>query len=180
MFREVATHCDLFSQIYQSSDNLTQSLDMDPNLINSIIDIDASYTTDIQKYACGDLEAFLEYFTPQFSENEFLMDALLSNRNKQMAEKMDEVMKASPNERIFFAVGAAHWNIGNYSLELLLEDYGYTLERIPDWESESAEDHSDDHCGVVKNSETGLFEEATIPTSAPAAEKTLNPIKTFS
>ena len=75
---------------------------------------------------------------------------ILANQNKQMAEKMNDILQANPNEKMMFAVGNSHWLIGGTNLKVLLkEGYGYSLEHIPEWGKNDAEDHTDDQCNVV-------------------------------
>mmetsp|Transcript_37403 Transcript_37403/g.79797 ORF Transcript_37403/g.79797 Transcript_37403/m.79797 type:complete len:419 (-) Transcript_37403:716-1972(-) len=152
---EASTQCYALQALYPPADVLNQYFDLlSPGIEASL---NATLSMEIKQYKCGILDAFIEDTTAALGSDDELSDLLLTNRNIQMATKMNEILKANPNEKVFFAVGAAHWNIGNYSFEILLKDYGYTLEHVPNWDSEHAEDHSNEHCGVVLNNETGAF-----------------------
>ena len=133
--------------------------------------LNASLTKEIDMYECGNIDAFVEEFTSGMVIDDPANDVLLTDRNIQMAAKMNDVLKANPDEKIMFAVGNAHWIIGTQSLELLLKNnYGYTLEHIPNWNTTHAENHSTEHCEVILHPETGLFVSAPelfAPGAAP-------------
>jgi len=154
--REVSTQCEPLEQIYITAEDLNQNFDLlSPGIKDSL---NATLTNDIETYKCGVFDAFVDYVnTEAMAYGEEMYDLLLTDRHVQMAAKMNGILKANPDERILFAVGAAHWNIGAHSLETLFKDYGYALEHIPNWDVEHAENHSDQHCQVVFNNETGLF-----------------------
>jgi len=155
--REVSAQCEFLERgIYITAEELNQNFDLlSPGIKDSL---NATLTNDIGTYKCGVLDAFVDYASTEvMAYDEDLYELVLTDRNIQMAAKMNDILNANPDERILFAVGAAHWNIGPHSIEILLKDYGYTLEHIPYWDVEHAEDHSDQHCQVVFNDETGLF-----------------------
>jgi len=74
-----------------------------------------------------------------------------------MAERMNEILKANPGEKIVFAAGNSHWLIGSDSLEVVLKEYGYSLERLEDWKKYDAQDFSNEQCGVVLDLEEGYY-----------------------
>lgn len=61
--------------------------------------------------------------------NEHLIDALITNRDETLAEKIDEILRDNPGKSSFFAVGAAHF-LGDHSIRQHLEAKGYTITRI--------------------------------------------------
>ena len=79
----------------------------------------------------------------------------------QVASRINDILKSreNPEEKIFFAVGNAHFLVGNSSLLLLLQEYGYTLEHLSSWEKHSADDMSDAECGVAYDSKLGYYVE---------------------
>lgn len=95
-----------------------------------------------------------------------------------MAAKMNEILKANPGEKIFFAIGAAHWQLGSNSLEWLLKNkYGYSLEFLDSWEQDAFEDVPDHECRVVFDPEKGRFvtsevssTDATLPSQLDTSE----------
>ncbi len=107
------------------------------------------------------------------------MESILNDRNKQMAANIAQVLNedssvvgADSNVRVLFAVGVAHWIVGgDESLESLLKDYGYSLVHIPDWDSDQAESHTNEHCDAMLDPQTGLFVEdpdVDVPSSTPS------------
>ena len=61
--------------------------------------------------------------------NQFKYDQLLE-RNKKMVDKMYEILLTSdPNIKFFFAFGAAHFQ-GSGSVNELLEEKGFKVERV--------------------------------------------------
>lgn len=135
--------------------NETFALDPDGFASNIEKALNASYSPMLQKYKCGNINTFVE---SSGIESEPGLDVLLDSRNEQMAAKIDEVLKASdPTKKITFAVGTLHWLSGNKTMISLLEDYGYSMEHIPYWNSTQLENPSDEYCGVIYNPETGIF-----------------------
>ena len=68
-----------------------------------------------------------------------------------MAEMIDNIVKSSDN-RALFAFGLSHWIVGENQLLNLLKGYGYSLEYVPNYAKDDAEDLSNEECGVVFNS----------------------------
>lgn len=165
---EVSTQCDLIHQIFPTAQVLTENFDqLSASIENSL---NASLSNEIQLYKCGDIDAFVEAASSDALELDDMTDgSILVNRNKQMAAKMNEILQANPNEKMMFAVGNSHWLIGGSNLKVLLkEGYGYTLEHVPDWGKNGAEDHTNDHCGVIYHPELGFVEDPNnVPGAAP-------------
>lgn len=89
----------------------------------------------MQWYLEGNVENLVELMqklsapdTDQVLQQKFIQ-LLLNERNKIMAERMDAKLKANPNTRYFFAVGAGHLG-GSESVIRFLEQKGYKLKRI--------------------------------------------------
>lgn len=121
-------------------------------------------------YKCGNIDAFVEATTEgAMALDESTDDAILTVRNQNMAKRIDEILQAEQGEeRMMFAVGVAHWIIGDQSLEVLLKEKGYSLEHVPEWDAEQTEDHTNDHCGVMIHPENGLFvEDHGVPAMSP-------------
>ena len=78
-------------------------------------------------YKCGNINAFVEATTEgAMALDESTDDAILTVRNQNMAKRIDEILQAEQGEeRMMFAVGVAHWIIGDQSLEVLLKEKGY-------------------------------------------------------
>lgn len=163
--REVSTQCALLHALSLTAEDLTQYFDfVSPSLWESL---DGSLSDQIKTYKCGNMEALVESWKTEVDGEAGINNLLLTQRNIDMAAKMNDILKANPDEKVLFAVGAAHWNIGDHSFEILLKDYGYSLEHVPNWDSERAEDLSDRHCRVVFDDETGFFVPAPDGMFAP-------------
>lgn len=148
----VSTQCDIIRELYVTPETLNEdSLRMSLN---------GTASEQINLYRCGDIDSFAEYqmFLLEDSEvdTEF-QSALLDERNKQMAEMIDNIVKSSDN-RALFAFGLSHWVVGENKLFNLLKDYGYSLEHVPNYAKDDAEDLSNEECGVVFNSVSGEFD----------------------
>jgi len=128
----------------------------------------ANMSESINAYRCGDLESFIDFNLAQATLEEFEQLGLTS-RNIDMAKKINDIIKSNPGERSLFAVGAAHWQIGENSLENLLSGYGYSLEHIPHWHQDDAENLSNEACGVRYDARQGVFVPATSPNETNAA-----------
>jgi len=61
--------------------------------------------------------------------SERLIEALIKNRDINIASKIHEILTAQPEKSHFFAVGAAHY-LGEESIRKHLSDKGYTITRI--------------------------------------------------
>lgn len=156
---EPSMQCDVLKSMFMTAESLEQAFGNNPNLLSSLEDsLNASFSPLIQLYKCGNIDAFVESVsegTMKLDDN--TGDVILTERNKNMAAKIDGILKANPEERIMFVVGANHWIVGEDSLEMLLKDLGYTLEHLPEWTEDDVENHSHEHCKVIYNPETGLF-----------------------
>jgi len=83
---------------------------------------------------------------------------MCTRRNIQMATKMNEILRDNkPGEKAFFAVGAAHWQIGEHSMEKFLKLYGYSLVRVESYGKDDAENMTNEQCGVVFDYEKNRF-----------------------
>jgi len=153
---------------------LDQAFALDPDGTSSIIrtKLNASLSPLLQSYKCGDIDGI----TDALSVDPDLDGLLLTSRNQQMAAKVDEILTAAESDKkMLFAVGLAHWLVGSDNMISLLEGYGYSMEHIPIWNATQHDNPSNQDCGVVYNSETGLFVEDgsignetsdTVPTTA--------------
>jgi len=151
---EVSTQCELLKPSYPSVEDVTQNADLYSASIAESLDV--SFTETIDLYTCGDIDAFVTQFDAGMSAAGFDSNVLLDQRNIQMAEAINDILNASPDERILFAVGLSHWIIGPQNLEILLKEYGYSLERVPNWSADDAEDHTNPHCKVLFSPEMGF------------------------
>ena len=156
--REVSTQCEILPSVYTTAEELNTTIIR--NAINT------NYSMIIQLYRCGDINSIAENI-PMFLEGIPMdeMDFILNNRNKQMAAKIAQLLDneglaagTSSTKKMLFAVGLTHWIAGgDDSLESLLKDYGYSLVHIPEWDQDQADDHTNEHCDVILDSDTGLF-----------------------
>lgn len=140
-----------------SAEVLNQTFALDPDAFSSSVrnSLNVSYSPLIELYKCGDIDSFVESSAVN-SDPE--LDLLMDGRNEQMAAKIDEVLKASdPNKKILFAVGLAHWLLKSNNMISLLEEYGYSMEHIPNWNGTQLDNPSNDFCGVLFNPEAGIF-----------------------
>lgn len=159
--REVSTQCDIVTALHITSEEVNQAFDSELSAQFSAT-IEASLTENLSKemqlYRCGNIDAFQTAISNGMPMDEVTNDFLLNDRNKQMAQKISNILKSEDtDERKMFTVGLAHWIVGDESLIKLLEGYGYRLEHIPKWDGEDAWNHSNQHCGVILHPETGLF-----------------------
>ena len=163
-----------------TAEMLNQTFASDPDGFASMIGnvLNATYSPLIQLYKCGDIDAITDSLSLETNDElggDF-GDLLLTERNKQMAEKVAEVLKATdPDKKILFAVGLAHWLSGGDNMISLLEDYGYSLEHIPYWNGTQAENPSNEFCGVQYNPEVGIFVEDSSSTPLGAENSTTTP-----
>jgi len=93
-----------------------------------------SYTDEIvDAYLAGNLEELEELMVDYEMENIELQKKfekiLIVDRNKLMAQRIEMRLNAHPNERAFFAVGAAHL-YGEEGLPALLREQGFKVERV--------------------------------------------------
>ncbi|TWT45397.1 TraB family protein [Phycisphaerae bacterium RAS1] len=87
----------------------------------------------IDLYLSGDEAELMKFMNAYFDENDPLdkrmVDKLLTQRNKHMAERMAAKLKESPGKSFFFAVGAAHLPDKTGVIELL-KQRGLKLRRL--------------------------------------------------
>lgn len=153
--RDVSAQCDGTPALNSSAEALNQMYASDPDALASMVrdSINASYSTIFELYKCGDMDAFASEINSDDG-----LDLLLNGRNEQMAAKINEVLTASDsNKKILFAVGLAHWLSGNNTMISLLKDYGFSMEHVPHWNETQLDNPSNEYCGVVYNSEVGIF-----------------------
>lgn len=159
--RDVATQCETMKAMYPSVEEFQAAYEASPDLYAQEIrnSLTASLSKSIELYKCGNIDAYIAANEDgTLAVDEFTGNNILTTRNVNMAARINEALSANPNERVLFAVGASHWIIGDSSLENLLKDYGYSLEHVPEWKEENTENHSNEHCDVIFNPETGLFD----------------------
>ncbi|KAL3767725.1 hypothetical protein ACHAWU_010349 [Discostella pseudostelligera] len=173
---EVSTQCTLIQAMALSAEMLDQAFALDPDGTSFILraKLNASFSPLLQPYKCGDIDEISDALSME--EPSELDGLLLTSRNQQMAAKVDEILTAAESDKkMLFAVGLAHWLVGSDNMISLLEGYGYSMEHIPIWNATQIDDPSNQDCGVVYNSETGLFVEDgsignetsdTVPTTA--------------
>jgi hypothetical protein len=87
----------------------------------------------MEAYLSGDeqklLAAVLESYDPDDPLDRKVMQRLLGDRNRLMAERIDARLKEDPGKTFFFAVGAAHM-LRDDGIGRLLEARGHRLERL--------------------------------------------------
>ena len=110
----------------------------------------------VHLYNCGDGEGFVALYDMLALGAEF-DEIVLDNRNHQMAEAVASILGSSEDEKVMFAFGLAHWIMGDASLDVLLEDHGYSLVHVPRWDEDDAVNLSNDLCGVEFDDDTELF-----------------------
>jgi hypothetical protein len=159
-----------------TAEMLNQTFASDPDGFASMIGnvLNATYSPLIQLYKCGDIDAITDSLS--LETNNELGALLLTERNKQMAEKVAEVLKGTdPDKKILFAVGLAHWLSGSDNMISLLEDYGYSMEHVPYWNGTQAENPSNEFCGVQYNPEAGIFVQDSSPTPSGEEKSSTTP-----
>lgn len=91
------------------------------------------YHRMIDVYVSGDEEQMIALMREEWDEENpldaKLAERLLYRRNRVMADRIEELMAAAPDDVFFFAVGAAH-NPGAQGVIELLEQRGWTLTRL--------------------------------------------------
>jgi hypothetical protein len=84
-------------------------------------------------YQHGDLTLFGELMRRQFSSvgelGVKLERALITTRNRRMAERIDRNLSQYPDKQHFFAVGAGHF-VGPTGIQQQLREMGYRIERV--------------------------------------------------
>ncbi|KAL7426703.1 hypothetical protein ACHAXH_000427 [Discostella pseudostelligera] len=150
--------CDLIYDSFQTLDALNETYASDPDAYAAGIreSINASLSPLLHLYKCGDIDALKESGIFHTIENG--EDLVTFERNNQMVAKIHEILTArNSDEKITFAVGLAHWLFGSENMISLLEDYGYSMELIADWDETQAENPSNEFCGVVENPDVSIF-----------------------
>jgi uncharacterized protein len=86
----------------------------------------------LEVYLEGDLDAIQATFEAEAESDpaaERFMQALLTDRNHRMAERIAVRLRQNPNKSYFFAVGAAHYP-GDEGILELLESDGFSIRRL--------------------------------------------------
>lgn len=86
----------------------------------------SNYTQLMDLYQCGDIEVINQASSLESEEN---LDYLLNERNTKIVERMVNIIENSV-EKPFFAVGVLHWKAHTNSIEKLLLEEGYYMERV--------------------------------------------------
>ncbi|MBB3114548.1 hypothetical protein FHS18_006669 [Paenibacillus phyllosphaerae] len=95
--------------------------------LNGFNEIDDSVDQMADMWKSGDEEGLLE-LTEAMVVNEEYNKAMLVDRNKLMADKIDGYLKGTEKAEYLIVVGAAHF-LGEDGIIKLLEDKGYTVTR---------------------------------------------------
>ncbi|PAD75470.1 MULTISPECIES: TraB/GumN family protein [Paenibacillus] len=107
------------------------SLELQEKNLNTILEhfelLDQEIHQMAEMWKTGNEEQLLE-LTGSMEEEPEYHQAMLVDRNIEMAEKIDGYLKNGNNEEYFIVVGAAHY-LGDYGIIKLLEDKGYTVVR---------------------------------------------------
>ena len=86
-----------------------------------------------QAYRSGDPDSFSKLMESQLTLSPALArklnQRLLIERNLRMADRIEKLLKKSPQRSYFFAVGAAHYS-GDSGLQRLLQKKGYNVTRV--------------------------------------------------
>lgn len=88
----------------------------------------------IKAYCAGDTPRLLAFFEEMNGDRELwgeLSRSLLTDRNLRMAERIERKLRALPEQKFVFAVGAGHL-IGETNIVDLLRTRGYVVTRIPE------------------------------------------------
>ncbi len=100
----------------------------------------------INMYLEGDIEKMIAYFQKEMNKDtlskelkELFMTKMLFERNKHIAIKMDELIKAQPTKNHFFAIGAMHC-MGEKKVQDTLRTLGYSWERVTSEGADAASD----------------------------------------
>ncbi|KAL7497749.1 hypothetical protein ACHAWT_007262 [Skeletonema menzelii] len=148
----VSTQCDILEELFVTPEELDEE--------NLRLGLNQTLSGQINLYMCGDIDSFANAqvlaFEQSAMDSEF-KSALLDERNEQMAAEIHNILKAS-DDRVLFAFGASHWVVGEKKLGNLLKGYGYSLEYVPNYAKDDAEDMSNEECRVVFNSISGEFD----------------------
>jgi len=88
----------------------------------------------VEAYQTGDLRAIEELLNAYRDEDPALQAKFerifIHERNELMAERIADILRESPDEPVFFAVGVAHL-FGETGIPTLLRDRGFIVERAP-------------------------------------------------
>eukprot|EP00985_Skeletonema_marinoi_P013310 scaffold6578_cov141-Skeletonema_marinoi.AAC.8 len=149
---EVSTQCEILAALILPPEELNEA--------ELRLALNQTFSGILNMYKCGDIDTFTiaqeMNFEQSMAGSEFMI-SLLDTRNEQMAAGIDEILKVS-DDRVLFAFGASHWTVGEKSLDVLLKGYGYSLEYVPNYAKDDAEDLSNEECEVVFNSIDGVFD----------------------
>ena len=116
---DASIHCDILEDLYLTPEDF-EPLELFLSLIQTL-------SEEINTYKCGDIDNFVESFgNAGFDEDSEFEDAILNDRNKDMAAAIAKILERN-NAKVIFAFGAAHWVLGDNNLEILLKEYGYSL-----------------------------------------------------
>lgn len=168
--------CDLIEESFITFDGLNETYTSDPDKYAA--EIRESFNTSLSQllnlYKCGDVDAMKASGIFDVIENG--EDVKTFERNNQMAAKIHEVLTArNADEKMTFAIGLAHWLFGAENMITLLEDYGYSMELIPDWNATQAESPSNEFCGVVENPDVSVFNPSLYVDPASLLNETMVP-----
>ena len=87
----------------------------------------------VQLYLAGDLDALSREINRQMTKDEALLKkinrVMFTERDRRMADRIAVKVKASPEEGIFFAVGAAHLSRKD-GIPARLSEKGFLIERV--------------------------------------------------
>ena len=87
----------------------------------------------LENYLVGDIDALWQTAAELLDDASELelaaFDALLVNRNKNMAVRIDQRFRTHPESVTFFAFGALHF-AGPESVNVMLKNMGYRVERV--------------------------------------------------
>lgn len=109
-------------------------LEMTLDYLEELDTADRSPTAElVEIYLEGDAEALAakmyEYFDPDDAFTQKFVDLAITQRNRRMAERIDEWLTTEPDRVHFFAVGALHYPMDVGLIELL-RARGHEIERL--------------------------------------------------
>ncbi len=104
--------------------------------LNVMLDIDTEEDTEFMircyRYSLDDALEMPEKEHHKCPESElmaYVKTHIMDNRNKKMAERIDNLLRNEPNHHYFFAFGNAHF-LGEDSVVDLLQQNGYKVTRV--------------------------------------------------
>jgi hypothetical protein len=146
---EVSTRCGVLEELYTTPEDIDTA--------NLMAGLNQSLSSQIAAYRCGNADAIDVSLSGDGEMTDELEMMLLDDRNEQMAAAIADILSTSDNKALF-AIGFLHWLHGDKSLNNLLGGYGYSLELVPNYGPDVAEDLTNEQCGVEFNSTSNLFE----------------------